>query len=70
MEWLVPFSTPMRILNTGFNDKELENLARWISILIPNEVEVPTDKLWVWNSVGSQRHFFLLLHPDSWFNYH
>lgn len=30
-------------LGHWFNEKELEDLARWISVLIPNEVEVPTE---------------------------
>lgn len=30
-------------LGHWFNEKELEDLARWISILIPNKVEVPTE---------------------------
>lgn len=30
-------------LGHWFNEKELEDLAKWISILIPNKVEAPTE---------------------------
>jgi len=30
-------------LGHWFNEKEMEDLARWIIILIPNQVDVPTE---------------------------